>query len=440
VRKTLSENLKRISKAVLSDKSTNVNKISAVLYSVSDPTFNLTLEEVELSIHQDPVNHYADVIKIFFSLSLEDYIKTLKVYQDLRCNLFILNHYETNTGDFQEKPGVKIDRMLIFENKDDLFKTFQKSDIMSDDQLIKTEAQTAKRMVVHGELIDDLVFEARKQTTSFVCRNGATVEQVLHFLAGRLNPKFKCILAPDNETKYDNLVVPGMLSFPEVLQYIDKRYGIYNYGLGYYWTEDTIFIYPLYNTNPEISPYVVHIYFVGENNMAGGQNYHTYENDCYHILTNHKPTSSQLMEKGAENIGNGFIVQRSSLIFDKWRVQEEGDFTIIKDGLIRMQVDNPNTMSKFSHKLKFVYGEDKLAECRASLSIINGTVTNIKWDHAVPFIIKPGWKLVYHYDGKETYETKTACCLRASYQYKCVGRSGMDRLYSCSGDITLFTE
>lgn len=439
MKKTLSSNMIDITKSILQDKSTNVNKISAVLYSVSDPTFTLTLEDIELTIHQDHVRKYTDVIKLFFTLSLKDYIKIISVYQDLRCNIFILNHYDNSLNKRTEKPGIKLDKKVIFETKDDLFKTYHKSDIISDDKIVRTEAQNSQRVPVHAELIDDILFDARKFEFNMICRN-TDVEHVLHLITGLLQPKFKCILKPDNETIFPNFPIPGMKNLSETFKFIDQQCGgIYDAGLGYYWTEDTLFIYPLYNFEPEISPYIVHFYFVGENSLTGGGNFHTYKNDCYHVITNKKPTSTQLMEQSAENIGNGFLIQRNSLLFDKWRVQEESEFVVIPDGIIRMQVDNSNTMSAFSHNMKFVYGEENLADCKASLAMMNGTVTKIEWEHAVPFIVKPGWKIMYHYDGEETYEIKSGCCIGASYRYVSAGREGADRLYTCHAELALFT-
>lgn len=440
MRKTLSQPMVDITKEILASKVTNIHKVSAVLYSLSDPSFSLELEDIGLTIYQDHISNYTDIIKLLFSVSLPEYVKIINLYQDLRCNLVLISDYDSKMYDKEETAPWKIDRKVIFEIKDDLFKTHHKSEIIHDEKYIQTESHNSKRIDVHAELIDDDVFEARKYKFNIICRD-TKIEHLLHLLVGFIKPKKKCIFKPNNETKYENLVIPGMLTFNEALKYIDKNYGgIYDYGLGYYWTDDTIFIYPLYSFEPEISPYIVNFYFVGENNITGGSNFHIFKNECYHIITTRKPQSNQLIDKAAENIGNGYMIQRSSLLMDDWVEQEEGEFTVIPDGIIRMQTVNPNTLSASSHNMQFIYGEENCGACKSNIAMLNGTVTTIEWEHALPFIIKPGWKMVYHYDSADTYETKTGSCLKAFYRFESAGRSGRDRLYSCHASITLFTE
>ena len=440
MRKTLSQPMADITKDILNSEVTNVNKVSAVLYSLSNPEFSLELEDIELTIYQDFVKNYADVVKLFFSVSLKDYVKLVDLYQDLRCNIVMINNYDSKLHPKKETDPWKIDKKVIFEVKDDLYKSYHKSAIIHDDQLIKTEAHVSQRITVHSELVDDVVFDARKYMFNIICRD-TKIEHLLHLLIGFIGPEKKCIFKPNNEKVYQNLVIPGMLTLKDALNYIDKRYGgIYDYGLGYYWSEDTVYIYPLYSFEPEMSPYIVNFYFVGENNIAGGSNYHIFKNQCYHVLTANKPRSTQLIDKAAENIGNGYMIQRSGLLFNKWTEQDELDFVVIKDGILRMQTVNQNTVSAFSHNLKFVYGDDMISECMTNLAMMNGTVTTFDWEHAVPFIVKPGWKMIYHYDSEDTYSMKSGSCLSAFYKFVSAGREGKDRLYTCHATITLFTE
>jgi len=437
-RKILSENLKQITTEILQNKISNINKISAMLYSVSKPEFTVTLEDLKLTISQDFIKRYTDIIVLEFTLSTQQYINIIDVYKDLKCSIIIVNHAGDKT--VKQQAPITIDQKIIFKNKDDIFKTIHKSEIVVDSAINPTESQVSKRVTVQAQLIDNTLFEIRKKQFNVICRNNK-IEKLLHFLVGNMiEPKKKCILKPDDDTIYPNIVIPGMMDFKDIFKYLDKKYKIYNSGTGFYYTEETMFIYPLYDFNPEISPYIVNIYFVGDNNLVGGSNFLLFKDECYHILTNRKPESTQLMEQGTENYGNGYLIQKDSLIFNKWREQEQEDFKIIPDGILRMQLDNDNTMSAYSHNLRYVYGEEQISDCMSSLASINGTVSVMVWEHAIPFIIKPGWKIMYHYDHADTYKIKSGSCLGATYKYEYVNRDGLDRLYTCTASINIFTE
>lgn len=439
-RKILSENLKEISSEILQNKISNLSTISVLLYSVRNLEFKLYVEDVqELSIEQDFLRKYTDFILLKFSLSTKEYLEVIENYRDLKCNIIIENYTE-NKKDYKQQDPIILDQKIIFQNKDDLFKSIQKSEIVVDDKINQTESQMSKRIHVVAQLIDDEIFEIRKRQFNLILRN-CTTEKMLHFIVGNMiKSKNKCILKPDNDTEYENLVVPGLMPFEEVFPYLNKVYGVYGSGIGFYYTEETMFIYPLYDFNPQLSPYLVNFYFVGSNNIVGSENYLLYKNDCYHILTNREPKTTQLMEQGTENYGNGYMILKDSLLFNEWRVQEQQDFKIIDDGVLKMQLDNDNTLSEFSHNLRYVYGERNVSDCISNLSSINGSMVSLGWDNARPFIVKPGWKILYHYDGDEDYRIKTGSCVHARYQYSKVHREGKYKIFQCGASISIFTE
>ena len=437
-----SENLQAITKKVLDQTVTGINKISVVLYSPNDESKTIELEDFGIIIEQDFVSSYTDHIRINFYLRYDEYRSIIEVYRDLRCNIVILPDSEADDK-FEYTDPVTIDGKIIFSNKDDIYKRFHSSVVRSadsEDDYVENEQVTANRIPITADVIDDDLFEARKKQMSFILHD-TTLGKALHYIVGRYNPTKKCIIEPDNDTEYTNIAIPQMQTFSEVFKYLDRNFdGIYYTGLGYYWSNKTMYVYPLFNNNPDVSPYFVHIYFLGENNLAGQQISHIEIDGDYHIVSAGKVNSKQLTEQGTENVGNGFIIQDHRKMFNNWIEQEETEFYTISDGLIRMQLDTENTLSETSHNVKFMFGKENISDCRTSLSSIQGTLTSITWDHAVPFIIKPGWKLVYHYDGDGEYVTKNASCLKARYEYVNVGRRGMDRLYTCKGRIALFTE
>jgi len=425
---------------VLKVQLTNDNTITAVIYSPFLEDFRLTLEDVSLSIDQRPIDNHGDIIKLDFKITLINYLYITNLYQDLRCSVTITSHI-TEGNPVWPRDDIVIDQRIIFTNKDDILKNIPKSEIMLDDPSQNQDRHVANKIMIQSQLVDDAVFELRKKQFGGIYRN-TTIERVIHFLVGRFKLAGKYIVKPDNTVTYDNVVIPGLMPFNELFHHIDREYGgVYNTGLGYYITQGIFFMYPLYNFVPDEPLYTIHIYMVGSNTFMGAKNYHAFLDDEWHILANSGSSSHQVIDSGAENVGNGFMVLRDSVLFDKWRTQKDsGTFSVIEDPIIQMQLDNPNTSSGASHNLRYMYGEKNLSECRSKLSFINGTVFNLKWDHASPFIIQPGCTIILHYDGAETYETKTGVCLSATYDYKFQTREGTNRIYVCTANLTLLTE
>lgn len=83
------------------------------------------------------------------------------------------------------------------------------------------------------KLIDEDSYYSNKTLFNFVANN-VTVGEVIQFLVSK-NLKNKNILigAPDNTTKYEQILIPP-LNFPEALKYLDKNYGIYKNGMIYF--------------------------------------------------------------------------------------------------------------------------------------------------------------------------------------------------------------
>lgn len=437
---SFSKSLRDTVDEILKTQVTNENTITAVIYSVFLPDLKVRLEDLSLSIHQGFVDNHTDIIKLNFKLTLSNYLYITNLYQDLRCSIVISNNI-TRSAAVWPMDDIKIDHKIIFTNKDDILKNIPKTDIFPNNLSYTQDKHLANKITIESQLVDDDVFELRKKQYGAIYRN-TTLERVIHFLVGKFKPQGKFIIKPDNTTMYDNIVIDGLMPFKDIFHHLDREYGgIYNTGLGYYISQGIFFMYPLYNFFPDNPLYTIHIYMVGNNTFLGSKNYHMKKNGDWHILSNMGSSSTQLMESATENTGNGFMIFRDSILFDKWRKQQDnGSFSVIEDPIIQMQLDNPNTLSGASHNLRYVSDERELSECRSNLSLVNGTIFNIKWDHASPFIIRPGCMIVIHYDGVDTYETKTGICVNANYTYTSQARDGMDRVYVCTASITLLTE
>ena len=425
---------------ILSVQVTNENTITGIIYSPYLEDFRISLEEISLNMDERFIDNHADVIGLTFNIALVNYLYIINLYQDLRCNITISNNIKTSNPVWP-RDDIVIDHRIIFVNKDDILKNISRSDVMLDDTRYNQDRHIANKITVEAQLVDDDTFELRKKQYGCIFRN-TTLERVIHFLVGKFNPSGKFIVAPDNKIEYENVVIPGLMPFNEIFHHLDKEYnGIYNTGLGYYMLQGIFYTYPLYNFNPDDPSHIVHIYMVGNNTFLGAKNYHIFKDGDWHILANMGSTSKQLMESSTENVGNGFMVFKDSIEFDGWRTQsDDGTFSIIEEPIIQMQLDNDNTLSGASHNLRYKYGEKSLSKCRSELSLMNGTLFNINWDHASPYVIRPGGMIMIHYDGANGYETKSGVCIHANYNYTSVARDGVDRIYNCKANITLLTE
>ena len=424
-------------------------KIKCVFSSMKNGLFRYEVEQIfDMAIVQNFVTEYADYLTVEFTCSPTEYQKLYNNTQDLWCDIEFRNVGITSF--LSIKPILKLRLRAIIKGKKDITKHYPREDLgitddnnilsgiksMSERFGIQTEAQISNRIAVEVDLYDDDLYKIRKKKCNFILRD-STVQEALLTCAQSLGVKKVWMPKPDNITKYKNIIIPPMMGIEDVFRYLQMSdaYGVYDYDLGCYYTQGTLYIYPLYKTNAD-SLSMVHIYSIGEGLFQGSDGYHITQLKDTQIVCNTQTDDKDLVETGLENIGSHYLIQSTKKILDKWRKTGEDKFTISSDTLQSMAFNVKDGMSKDVYSPVYVK-TDNPYRLRSEIHSTYLTLVAAGWQHAMPFTFLPGHRVLYHHDGPSG-EFKKAEGVCNSVVYRIRPADGLEeRIYTCSATIQL---
>ena len=200
---------------------------------------------------------------------------------------------------------------------------------------------------------------------------------------------------------------------------IHDGYGIYERGFSFYYTRDTLYIYPDYDTSPH-SPLTVNLYKIPDNMFTGTMGYHIYKNGNPHIVINTPVQDHELSDELLENIGSAYLIQKGEKLIDQIRTPMEGDmYTVHEDNTHIIFLDTNKGIVDKVYQPDFNFSYDNEYVYKSMLAANEVVEMSFQWRHAVPFTFKPGWKVNYHYDGDDgVYQMRTGVCTSAAYSLK----------------------
>lgn len=434
----LSDGLKSSTENILTNSTSQIMLITCTLSSPDNPDFNITINQIKsLDTIQSYSDTYMDYIEIEFDLTPTDYQQVMQNYQNLNCSITI-SSTNLNTTDEQNILHT-FEYKFIMQNKEDIFKNVPSSNLIASSTTGTLEHHNSTYIPVTAQLVDPIIYKIRQQQINFIL-NQASVKDTLHFLAYLFGIKDVHIIAPDNTTKYNTIIVPPMMNFSNVFNYIHRKYGVYNQGFNYYYSNGILYIYPAFKVSGIESPSTIHIYQVGNNHLSGADSYHYFDNLDLHLISNTSANNKQLLDQQLENIGSSFIVQNGNNVIDNWRiVNADGSFTIPDTGIQAFQIDTDKGIETDTHHPLFKFSNNNTFMHMSELSQVNLTPITLGWEHAVLFSFKPGWKVCYHYDDQDNiYKIDDGICTSVTYSIKPIQQ--LDKqMYTCKAQIDILT-
>lgn len=428
-----------------------------------------------LRIQQDFENNYLTHYEVNTMLNVDQYQLLFYNYKDLRCNV-ILYAMDANTNKIygiteEGEPLLYIENAYcIFKDKVDILKKNPRSSIIPEEgrENINHHEQFLDNISFQIIPEEDYLFRIQECNAIFT---RSTVKEAIWGIA----KVAECVdaimmIEPDNQTIYDNLVIPPILSLSESLNFIQEHYGIYSKGLGFFFQRKTLYIYPKYEMNPilpkdksETNSWnrgdtkvesrsvastssvrgeitlntagdggMTHIYMVGDNNYVGMQYYHGFENNTIHIVSNSTATFQDLADVGLENVGYGYLVHHTNRDIDMERtVLEAEDATHARFGMWPINIhetpnnayfvqDQQNTeIGITSTKSNLVY-EDSMSnpfKIQSKLYSYRRSLAAFTWNAAIPFTFRPGYRICYHYDGEDETERDLSSRVGSNAKY-----------------------
>jgi hypothetical protein len=413
-------------------------KVEAGITSIYKDGFKLNIRKfISLNIVQDFINNYSDFIEILFELTPTEYIELVEHYKELLCNVRLIKYdpkHVTKLDILAEVSG-----RFILVDKEDLFKKFPLAAMIETEKGGTFESHRSATVEIKAQIIDPVVYEMRKVRFNDILRD-VKMTDVLHYIADKLGVQKTSIVPSDNNKEYANLVIPPMRDVSNIFNYLQNGdgKGVYNKGITHYFTNDVLYVYPPYETNPALSPTVNHIYHVKPNMFEGLESYHILDGDNVHILNNKTADTKDMSEESYENIGTAFILQKSERMLDFWReMKEKRSFNIGIDNVVLLTNHSKKGMTDDIYNAKFNVSNENVFIYRTELLKNELTIMNTEWQHAIPYTFKPGWKLYYHYEGDGTYNVRTGTCVTAVYTIQRTARDD-DWIFSSSANLVFY--
>ena len=435
----------------------------------------------KLFLSQDFTNAYMDNIELNVSMRSIEFLAIFYGYQELTCDLTLRYAHPVSgivkgldEGADGDPAYIFEGYKVIFKDKQDLRKKLPKESIIPNEGETVSPQQSILLTDVSFQLIPPEEYKLRVTSFSFQLTE-STVKDAILFIAHSCGIKKIALVEPDNKETLCNLTIPPTQTFFTALIYLQERYGIYDKDIGFYYTDNTLFIYPRYETSPSMPSCpdedTPTFYFVGGGKFLGLEVNHAKDvNNTTHIVINTATINVDKVDAGIENDGTGVLIVHADKVIDKWRSIDEatsvsnarlglGKMNIYKNMNTELFALDPGERKKLGIDpsvsiIKYRFDEGNVHKCRVPINSYKQTTINTTWDNAVVYTFRPGYKILWNYDDEDkkkrdmdeevkdsqTYTTKTGCVDRVHYEFSMLGRPNNRDLHRCVANIQLALE
>jgi len=430
----------------------------------------------KLYLSQDFSNAYMDNIELNVTIRTIEFLTMFYGYQNLTCDVVlryahpvsgIVKNLDVDGDVAYTLKGYRV----IFKDKQDLRKKIPKKSLIPDEESLITPQHDMLLTDISFQLIPPEEYTLRVKSFSFQLTD-STVKDAILFIAHSCGIGQIALVEPDNVEKICNLTIPPIQTFFTALLYIQERYGIYDKDVGFYYTNNTLFIYPKYETSPtmpscpkEDTP---NFYFIGGAKFPGMEVNHAKDvNGTTHIVINSASISKDLVDAGIENEGTGVLMMHADRVIDMWRSMDEASGGAnARLGLGKMNIHKTPNTSLFSLKpaerkkigidpaisiIKYRFDEGNPHKCRVPINSYKRTTVETSWDNAVIYTFKPGYKILWNYDDEDKkerdsedksapsfkYTSKTGAVEYVHYEFSFLNKINNRDLHHCVANIQL---
>lgn len=428
--------LETIANKILDSTSSTQLISKCLIYSPTNEKVQITLPYFHtLKIKQQFSFAYTDEITFDVTFPMEDFLVVLQNAQDLRLMVSFHQVIHTSTKVIDNITPIQLNYRVIISNADELLKQLTRQEL-----IVTTE--TGKLESVHGrlhrmtlQLIESDIYEIRHKQFNGLLKN-VTMKDAIYYCANLLGITNISMVEPDNTRVYSSLSLPPMLDISTAFDFLQDRYGIYSKGLVYYYTNKMLYIYPGFETSPKTET-VVNIYNVPESSYMSAPGYHYFdEGGNIHILCNQKVDAKNLAAQSVENKGNYKIALRTDMALDHVRTVQGDKGTFQKDNALSCGMTANRGMVSDVKNAKYETSSNNAFKMASDLVKMDCIILVSGWSKALPYLIKPGTKVIYHYEDLSVYTTRTGIIEELDYSISQQDRSNT-YTYLCNAAFAL---
>lgn len=430
---------------ILKNSKPCIAKCECTIFSKDDPSISVTPMKIEqMTIIQNFETAYSDVITLTVSVTSDEAILILSNYKNLQCTL-VFNRYDEL---LKLQPDIlpQIENyVVIISNATDLLKQFTKAEMTSTQnagessagERLPSESVLSRRFNLDIQLIDEDVYKRRDRPFNFILQNTSMVNAI-HYIANLLEIKDVKCQSVDNERTYENFVIPPMQSLSTIFDYLQEHFGVYSKGLSSYYTHNVLYVYPSFNVKPDVEN-IINLYKQQDNTYIGCPSYHCEEGNEVSILLNGKVAMENLSEKSTDEIGNYHVSLRAESIHDVGKEFNGRECTIRDNNLLSIAAENAKQAQTDKVSARYMQATNNAYTMSSAMSQFMCKVLAAEWQYAWPYTIKPGSKVVYHYEDMNGVKTSEGIICSVVYNMKLNttrGLTGKDNFYSFAAAIS----
>ena len=373
-------------------------------------------------IEQDFMQAYMTKYAVDIQVTYGEYLALQQNLQDLECTV-ILYPYDTLTATELIELEPVIIKTRVIMNRIDLSKMLNNK-TLGDEHALGTIAPDTPQlaemtMKIPVYLIDPGMYDIRHIQLNAILHN-VTVEDVIHWAAYQFGFEKIHIVKPTNTIRYNNFVIPPMQDIATLFPYIQKVFGIYSHGLGYFVMKDELYVYPQFDkdVNNTYTNRVIHLINAPRGQYAGFDSYSTVIDDDQWIVSNTASNVVDATTKGTENEGNVHVSSNPDNSRDGGVViNKDGSVVRPAENITVLQNTNSNAMSDKSQILKYTGQQTNIFNTTEQMAAYDGVYMNAGWVRSKPLSLLPGQIVLYHYDDKhDDYTVRRGRLLKADYK------------------------
>lgn len=417
--------LKAAQKVMLSVSPARFNIYPHFISATPGSTFSFRPFIVEeILIDRNYADNFADEIDLVMKVSPKDYALMQDMGQDLLCVLNIT--YVNKAGDpvFEPAP-IQRQYNVVINDPRDIRKAIP-------DAQIYTEPSVDMSV----RLIEPTVYNLRHTKINTVYQT-VTVTQAIHAITQSFDIERLHLVPSDNTHVYDHIDVGSYQGISSVYGYLQSVCGVYQKGINAYFTDDVLYIYPPFETDPEYDKSVI-FYQVDTGRYTGNHVFHRIQNGNVSIVVNSQPQSYDLSIAGAENVGTGFIFNRASRMSDGFTAIDNNQGAMFtQEPSLSISLANSRTVTGGRNNMFQIHGTDNPFPAMSEIIAHQASLMEVQWMNADPFQIDPCQKIAYYYDRNGAMIKKTGILEKAYYRISKTERATAKDQFGCVGLLTL---
>lgn len=392
--------------------NSNIFKIEAMIYSERDKDLSIIPKFfMGWSIVHDFEKEYHEKISAVVNISMEEAMYIQAHPSNLRIAIVmnrVTQHYyrlittlkpiiknfivllDNSTRETLEKC---VTQLLTAKNENNQQHKYTQDDIR------------AMRYPLKIEMVDDAVYEFSKRPLNSISKN-TSMKAAIHYIANALNIKKVNMIVPDNETEYKHVFFPPFVTI-EAIDKLQETRGIYTKGIGYYYFNQALYVYPEFDTNPKQYPQInkeLHLYRLPLQAYPGCPSYSYEDESSLSIILVDPSKIVSISEIGAEINGNFITSKRTDTILDTDTEAKGKDATVKANNALSVASENSQSWTNNAVRMRYDEITNNPMAMSSSMASVMCGIMATQWQMAWPWSIYPGQRVVYYYDEQDAIQ------------------------------------